>query len=326
MNLFKFILRFFSVTLTFFVFVHCGKSELPKETIKEPEPKKEEPTPNPQSNPIAIDVIELIKTKFSLIKSIVSTDTKVLAEGITAYNIKYVNTSDRNMSIHIIVADFGYKQVTAQVLNPYNTHEKRFQNLTDMVKANEEVGTKIWAAVNGDYFSWSNMETTGPFIYDGTIRKSNPVGSTRPAFGITRTGLPVFLNPPSGQPAVNQYGDNLLRHLVGGNQWFIYNGNKITINDTTVEPRTAIGMRSDKKVIAITVDGRQASYSNGMSFVQLQSLFDVLEAKFAFNLDGGGSTVAVIRQNNAASWDVFNSPSEIPLRSIANGIGFVTTN
>lgn len=320
----KLVLANVSVTLTFCLFVlafACSKGNAIVDDPKPNPPKQEDPKPDPK--PMPIDVVDLIKTKTTLVKNVIFSETKILAEGISVTNLKYLSSSDKNMSIHVIIADFGYKHVTAQVLNPYNTDEERFQNLADMTKVNEEVGTKILAAVNGDYFSWSNMKTTGPFIYDGTVRKANTSGSTRPAFGITRTGLPVFLNAPSGQIAVFQYGDNLLRHLVGGNQWFIYNGNKITINDTTVEPRTAIGMRSDKKVIAVAVDGRQANHSNGMSFVQLQSLFDALDAKFAFNLDGGGSTVAVVRQNNVAAWNVLNSPSEIPLRAIANGIGFV---
>lgn len=314
----------FSVTLTTF-FIFCTKSESEEVITPEPEPPKNE-TPV-VSTPQAIDVVNLLKTKSTQIKSILSESTQKLSEGITLVNLKYVNAQDKNMSIHVIVADFGYKYVTAQVLNPYNTNDKRFQILPDMVRANEEAGTKIHAAVNGDYFSWSNMETTGPFIYDGIVRKANPANSTRPSFGITRTGIPVFLNAPSGYSTVFSYGDNLLRHLVGGNQWFIYNGQKVTITDTTVEPRTSIGMREDKKVISIVVDGRSASHSNGMSYVQLQEVYDALGAKYAFNLDGGGSTIAVVRKENEASWEVVNKPSESgPYRALANGIGFVYTN
>jgi len=304
-------------------FVACGKDS-PVEETPVPEPPKQE-EPKPDTKPVAIDAVDLIKTKTTLVKSITSSETKTLDEGISITNLKYVNSADRKMSIHIIVADFGYKHVTAQVLNPYNSNEKRFQQLPAIVNANEEVGTKIWAAVNGDFFSWENMETSGPFIYDGYVRKPNSAGSVRGAFGITRTGLPAFLNPPAGQTSVFNYGDNLLRHLVGGREWLIYNGTKITITDTTVEPRTTIGMRDDKKVIALVVDGRQESHSNGMSLVQLQSVYEALGAKFAFNLDGGGSSVAVVRQQNAPLWDVVNSPSEMPLRAIANGLGFVST-
>lgn len=325
MNYRKIVFSLLSVTLTICVlmlFLACGKSEpIPNTPVPEP-PKQEDPKPDPK--PVAIDVVELIKTKTTLVKSVISSDTKTLDEGITITTLKYVNSADKNMSIQVIVADFGYKHVTAQVLNPFNSNEKRFQQLPAIVKANEEVSTKIWAAVNGDFFSWTNMETTGPFIYDGYIRKGNSLSSTRGAFGITRTGMPVFLNPPVGQNPVFTYGDNLLRHLVGGREWLIYNGAKVTITDTSVEPRTTIGMRDDKKVIAMVVDGRQASHSNGMSLAQLQSVYEALGAKFAFNLDGGGSSVAVVRQPNVAQRDVVNSPSELPLRAIANGLGFVS--
>ena len=317
--------HFISVTLTIsfcLFFVSCGKTESIQEIPVET-PKQEEPKPDPK--PSLIAVVDLIKSKTTLVKSVTSSETNTLDEGITITNLKYINSADKNMSMHIIVADFSYKHVTAQVLNPFKTHEKKFQQLPAIVKANEEPNTKIWAAVNGDFFSWSNMETSGPFIYDGYVRKSNTPGSTRSAFGITRTGLPVFLNPPAGETSVFTYGDNLLRHLIGGREWLLYNGKKITITDNSVEPRTSIGMREDKKVISIVVDGREASHSNGMSLAQLQSVYEALGAKFAFNFDGGGSTVAVVRQNNAAEWDVVNQPSESPYRAIANALGFVST-
>ena len=317
-----------SVTLTvcfLSLFLSCGKDSTAEEVVKEPEKPKEEEGINPVT-PTPIDVTELIKTKSNQVKSVISTQTQTLEEGISVTTLKYINTADKNMSISVLVADFSYKHINAQALNPYNSDEKRFQVLPDIAKANEEPGTKIWAAVNGDYFSWSNMETTGPFIYDGKVRKPNPSGSTRPAFGITRTGLPVFLNAPTGQSNIYNYGDNLLRHLVGGNQWFIYNGKLMTINDTTVEPRSSIGMRDDKKVIAIVVDGRNPTHSNGMSFVQLQSVYNALGAKFAFNLDGGHSSIMVARQPSSAVWNTVNVPSESnPYRAIANGIGFIST-
>ena len=148
--------HFISVTLTItfcLFFVSCGKTqsiqEIPVET-----PKQEEPKPDPK--PSLIAVVDLIKSKTTLVKSVTSSETNTLDEGITITNLKYINSADKNMSMHIIVADFSYKHVTAQVLNPFNTHEKKFQQLPAIVKANEEPNTKIWAAVNGDFFSGSN--------------------------------------------------------------------------------------------------------------------------------------------------------------------------
>ncbi|HMR20009.1 MAG TPA: phosphodiester glycosidase family protein, partial [Sphingobacterium sp.] len=304
--------QFITVTFTyglFFLILSCGKPTVSPEVNKPPQQEEKDPKENEETSPPQpLHVVDLIQKNTTLVKSVISQNVEKLEQGITYTHLRYIDTQDRNMSIYVLVADMSYRNVNIQALNPYDSDEKRFQPLKDMVKDNEKTGTKILAAVNGDYFSWTNMETTGPFTYDGKVRKANSSGSIRPAFGITKTGLPVFLNAPTGHSNVYTYGDNLLRHLVGGNQWFIYNSTITPISDSTVEPRTSIGMREDKKIIAIAVDGRNANHSNGMSYVQLQSIYRALGAKFAFNLDGGGSTTVVVRKMNEKSWDIVNIP------------------
>jgi len=59
-------------------------------------------------------------------------------------------------------------------------------------------------------------------------------------------------------------------------------------------PRTAVGKRSDGTLLLVTVDGRQPRQSVGMSLPELTDLFLELEAVFAVNLDGGGSTTMTV--------------------------------
>lgn len=60
-------------------------------------------------------------------------------------------------------------------------------------------------------------------------------------------------------------------------------------------PRTAMGVADrGRRVWLITVDGRQASYSDGMTLAELASLLQRLGATDALNLDGGGSTTMVV--------------------------------
>src|SRR5690606_4793711 len=151
-----------TLTISFCLFlVSCGKTE-PIQEIPIETPKPVEPKPDPKPSPIA--VVDLIKSKTTLVKSVISSETSTLDEGITITNLKYINSASKNMSKHIIVADYSYKHVTAQVLNPFNTHEKKLQQSPASAKANERPDPKIRAAVNGDFFSWTNMETSGPFI------------------------------------------------------------------------------------------------------------------------------------------------------------------
>ncbi|CAN5798963.1 hypothetical protein BH23GEM9_BH23GEM9_16300 [soil metagenome] len=60
-------------------------------------------------------------------------------------------------------------------------------------------------------------------------------------------------------------------------------------------PRTAIGWTADgRRLFIVVVDGRQPSYSDGMTLPEMIWLFRRLGAAHAVNLDGGGSTAMVI--------------------------------
>jgi hypothetical protein len=60
-------------------------------------------------------------------------------------------------------------------------------------------------------------------------------------------------------------------------------------------PRTAVGKRSDGTLLLVTVDGRQPGESVGMTLPELTDFLLELEAVFAINLDGGGSTTMSVR-------------------------------
>lgn len=80
-------------------------------------------------------------------------------------------------------------------------------------------------------------------------------------------------------------------------------------------PRTILGWRSDGTQILVTVDGRQAGYSLGVSLSEAASLMRALGATDAINLDGGGSTTFVLRGR------VANRPSDrLVLRAEARAL------
>lgn len=79
----------------------------------------------------------------------------------------------------------------------------------------------------------------------------------------------------------------------------------------TRSDRTAIAVdATGKKVFLVTVDGRQSGYSNGASLTDLASYLISKGAKYAINLDGGGSTTMVVRQPGQEAPSLVNHPSE----------------
>lgn len=82
-------------------------------------------------------------------------------------------------------------------------------------------------------------------------------------------------------------------------------------------PRTMVGARADGTIIITTIDGRQIEKGYyGASPVEQAALMQYYGCTQAYNLDGGGSTTILIRQNG--KFVVKNSPSDGSERNDGN--------
>jgi len=90
-------------------------------------------------------------------------------------------------------------------------------------------------------------------------------------------------------------------------------------------PRTAIGLnKAGRWLIFMVVDGRQAGFSEGVTFPELADLLISYGVYTGVNMDGGGSSTMVIKGADAKA-RLLNSPIDqnIPgkQRSVANHLG-----
>lgn len=88
-------------------------------------------------------------------------------------------------------------------------------------------------------------------------------------------------------------------------------------------PRTAIGQKADGTIFFIIVDGRDVlAGKNGVRYSELAELMKMHGAVVAFNLDGGGSSTMVLRNEESGEYDVLNTLSDGRIRSVSNGLIF----
>ncbi len=89
-------------------------------------------------------------------------------------------------------------------------------------------------------------------------------------------------------------------------------------------PRTAVGIAAGgRRVLLVTVDGRQRPYSDGMTLRELAAFFLALGVPSAINLDGGGSTTLVVREPSGAL-RIADRPSDREgERPVANALAVV---
>ncbi|MDD5089396.1 MAG: phosphodiester glycosidase family protein [Candidatus Wallbacteria bacterium] len=79
-------------------------------------------------------------------------------------------------------------------------------------------------------------------------------------------------------------------------------------------PRTAVGTTDGTRLVIVVVDGRQPGYSEGMELEELARLMLSLGCREALNLDGGGSSTLVIRNQ------LMNRPSDGKERPVSNAL------
>lgn len=79
-------------------------------------------------------------------------------------------------------------------------------------------------------------------------------------------------------------------------------------------PRTAVGLRRDGRLILVVIDGRQGSYSRGATLRETAELMHALGAVEAVNLDGGGSSEMLV------NGVIVNRPSDGRERPVSSAL------
>ncbi|GGU40905.1 hypothetical protein GCM10010178_36790 [Lentzea flava] len=107
---------------------------------------------------------------------------------------------------------------------------------------------------------------------------------------------------------------------IGGRHLLVENGRNVAPADP-VHPRTAVGFSADgRKMVMLTVDGRQNPYLPGLNLRDLADAMIELGAHNALNLDGGGSSTMLAREPGTTELKVVNTPSDGAERPIPNGL------
>lgn len=184
---------------------------------------------------------------------------------------------------------------------------------------------RLAVAVNGNFYNPFNSETIS------TPGDSNLIGlGVSDGFieSAPDKNYPSFVVKKNRKVDIRAYGpeDDLsdIEQAVSGNVIILKDGEFVAGADKSVHPRTAIGYSEDKRyVYMMTIDGRQPGYSVGANYEQLATQMKYLGAHTALNLDGGGSTTFVLRDDEFQPV-VINRPcngTKDRLRFNANGIG-----
>jgi exopolysaccharide biosynthesis protein len=256
--------------------------------------------------------------KVNLVKTVVADTLVELAPGVKQTILNYIGYDDKPATIHVLEVDLNNPRIKLKAGTPNNSNAFSKQVVADIALAQDKPNNRVIAAINGDFFNTATGEPQSILFKNGT--------AVKPYYKLC--ALCTFLSIDDAGKATIAAKDKVvdttkIKDAIGGYQVLIKDTVRVTQGDLSVEPRSAVGVTAGNVVYFVVVDGRQPSYSNGMSFAQLSNVYSALGVKDAINLDGGGSTTLVVK--DGTGWKVRNRPSDGVPRPVANAWTIVDT-
>jgi len=131
-----------------------------------------------------------------------------------------------------------------------------------------------------------------------------------------------FWQEPAGRVRLGQVAaTRSVRWAVAGFGALVMAGQEVPVEGRARHPRTAVGLDvTGRRIWWVVVDGRRPGYSEGMTLQELAAWMRRRGCHEAVNLDGGGSSVLLVRDGRGR-WRVCNRPSEGAPRPIPVLVG-----
>jgi exopolysaccharide biosynthesis protein len=108
--------------------------------------------------------------------------------------------------------------------------------------------------------------------------------------------------------------------VIAGNVMLVEGGQMIAHENPARHPRTVVGLdAAATHLIILVLDGRRSGIAEGMSYAELSKELIAAGCDRALNLDGGGSSVMVLRDGD--KFTIRNHPSNESERPVANVLG-----
>ena len=267
--------------------------------------------------------------------SVFSSDTTTVAPGVTQ-TINYALTKDdKQIVYYIATADIAREDVSihanyhdndpsqgwamSRVSDQMAAAQKRHSDPSDAANYVEHYNAVV--GVNADFYNMTTGAPGGALVMDGVEYHG---GTSENFFAILKDGT-AMIGSSSDYAA---YKDQI-QEAVGGSVYLVKDGKAVVTSAADYynsrHSRTCVGITAEGKVIMMVLDGRQEPFSAGGSAEELAQIMLDAGCVTAINLDGGGSTTFVAKQEGSNTLTVVNRPSDGYERSVSSSLMVVST-
>ena len=267
-----------------------------------------DPNPDPEPDPEPDDAYY----------SVFSSDTTTVAPGVTQ-TINYALTKDdKQIVYYIATADISRDDVSihanyhandpsqgwamSRVSDQMTAAQKRHSDPSDAANYVEHYNAVV--GVNADFYNMTTGAPSGALVMEGVEYHS---GASANFFAILKDGT-AMIGSSSDYAA---YKDQI-QEAVGGSVYLVKDGKSVVTSAADYynsrHSRTCVGITAEGKVVLMVLDGRQEPFSAGGSAEELAQIMLDAGCVTAINLDGGGSTTFVAKQEGSNTLTVVNRP------------------
>lgn len=214
-------------------------------------------------------------------------------ETLTIQNIKTEKFRDDITSTTYYVTEIKRQDVDGEILKPKLGIANDSFNTGNLETCREFAKRhNVSVVFNAGIFNTSSRLVSTTLIKDGIILCSEqPTGDANSILAWGDDGiLNSFDRGTTPEYILSQGYKNALCGFVT----LIKNGIQVASGSGTGNPRQAIGQRENGDIIFLTCEGRKTD-EKGMDYDDLVRIFKQYNVKFAYNLDGGGSTSTYIK-------------------------------
>ena len=285
------------------------------------------PNPDPDPNPDP----EPDDTYYSVFSS----DTTTVVPGVTQ-TINYALTKDdKQIVYYIATADISRDDVSifanyhandptqgwamSRVSDQMAAAQKRHSDPSDTANYVEHYNAVV--GVNADFYNMTTGAPSGALVMEGVEYHS---GASANFFAILKDGT-AMIGSSSDYAA---YKDQI-QEAVGGSVYLVKDGKSVVTSAADYynsrHSRTCVGITAEGNVVLMVLDGRQEPFSAGGSAEELAQIMLDAGCVTAINLDGGGSTTFVAKQEGSDTLTVVNRPSDGYERSVSSSLMVVST-
>ena len=267
--------------------------------------------------------------------SVFSSDTTTVAPGVTQ-TINYALTTDEKQIVYYVATvDISREDVSvhanyhandpsqgwamSRVSDQMTAAQKRHSDPADAANYVEHYNAVV--GVNADFYNMTTGAPSGALVMEGV--EYHGVASEN-FFAILKDGT-AMIGSPSDYAA---YKDQI-QEAVGGSVYLVKDGKSVVTSAADYynsrHSRTCVGITAEGKVVMMVLDGRQEPFSAGGSAEELAQIMLDAGCVTAINLDGGGSTTFVAKQEGSNTLTVVNRPSDGYERSVSSSLMVVST-